>query len=123
LPEGPPKYLYGQQEECRQVLEEAGFDGNSMTYETRLAEWQLPTAGYVFEAERNTGVRTAGILERQSPEILEKIRIALENGIKQFARGNEFVLPMAAHVVVVSKARAGSPEPHISIFNSPSLSI
>jgi len=26
LPEGPPKYLYGQQEECRQVLEEAGFD-------------------------------------------------------------------------------------------------
>jgi len=74
-----------------------------MTYETRLAEWQLPNAGYVFEAERNAGVRTAGILKRQSPEILEKIRIALENGIKQFARGNEFVLPMAAHVIVVSK--------------------
>jgi ubiquinone/menaquinone biosynthesis C-methylase UbiE len=103
LPEGPPKYLFGQQEECRQVLEEVGFDGNSMTYETRLAEWQLPTAGYVFEAERNAGVRTAGILERQSPEILEKIRIALENGIKQFARGNQFVLPMAANVIVVSK--------------------
>jgi ubiquinone/menaquinone biosynthesis C-methylase UbiE len=103
LPESPPKYLFGQQEECRQVLEEAGFDGNSMTYETRLAEWQLPTAGYVFEAERNAGVRTAGILERQSQETLEKIRIALENGIKQYARGNEFVLPMAANVIVVSK--------------------
>ena len=48
-------------------------------------------------------VRTAGILLRQSPETLGAIRIAIENGIKQYARGNEFVLPMAAHVVVVSK--------------------
>jgi ubiquinone/menaquinone biosynthesis C-methylase UbiE len=103
LPEGPPKYLYGQQEECRQVLEESGFDGSLMTYETRLAEWRLPTAGHVFEAEKNAGVRTAGLLERQSPEVLEKIRIALENGIKQFARGNEFILPMAANVIVASK--------------------
>jgi hypothetical protein len=34
---------------------------------------------------------------------LEAIRIALENGIKQYARGNEFVLPMAANVILVSK--------------------
>jgi ubiquinone/menaquinone biosynthesis C-methylase UbiE len=103
LPEGPPKYLYGEPEECRKVLERSGFDGNSMTYETRLVEWQLPDAGYLFEAERNAGVRTAGILAHQSPEALEKIRVALENGIKQFARRNHFVLPMAAHVVVVSR--------------------
>ncbi len=103
LPEGPPKYLYGEREECRQVLQGAGFDGTSMSYETRTVEWRLPDAGYYFEAERNAGVRTAGILARQSPEALEAIRIALENGIRQYARGNEFVLPMAAHVVVVSK--------------------
>jgi SAM-dependent methyltransferase len=103
LPEGPPKYLYGETEECRQVLKRAGFDGTSMSYETRTVEWKLPDAGYYFEAERNAGVRTAGILARQSPEKLEKIRIALENGIKRYARGNEFALPMAAHVVVVSK--------------------
>ena len=103
LPEGPPRYLYGEREECRQVLEQAGFEGRSMTYETRLIEWHLPDAGYLFEAERNAGVRTAGILAHQSPEALEKIRVALENGIKQFARGNRFVLPMVANVVVVSK--------------------
>jgi ubiquinone/menaquinone biosynthesis C-methylase UbiE len=103
LPEGPPKYLYGEREECRQVLKRAGFDDASMSYQTRTVEWHLPDAGYYFEAERNAGVRTAGILERQSPETLEKIRIALENGIKQYARGKQFVLPMAAHVVVVSK--------------------
>jgi len=103
LPEGPPKYLYGEPEQCRHVLKRAGFDRASMSYETRMVEWELPDAGSLFEAERNAGVRTAGILARQSPETLEAIRIALENGIKQYARGNEFVLPMAAHVVVVSK--------------------
>jgi hypothetical protein len=103
LPEGPPKYLYGEREECRQVLKRAGFDDASMSYETRTAEWHLPEAGSYFEAERNAGVRTAGILLRQSPETLEAIRVAIENGIKQYARGNEFVLPMTAHVVVVLK--------------------
>ena len=103
LPEGPPKYLYGEPEECRQVLKRAGFDGTSMSYETRTVEWHLPDAGYYFEAERNAGVRTAGILARQSPETLHKIRIAIENGIRQFAREDRFVLPMAAHVIVVSK--------------------
>ncbi len=103
LPEGPPKYLYGEREECRQVLKRAGFDGTSMSYETHTVEWHLPDAGFYFEAERNASVRTAGLLARQSLETLEAIRVALEKGIKQYARGNEFVLPMAANVVVVSK--------------------
>ena len=85
------------------MLKRAGFDDASMSYETRTVEWHLPDAGYYFEAEQNAGVRTAGMLARQSPEILEKIRIALEVGIKQYARGDKFVLPMAAHAVVVAK--------------------
>ncbi len=103
LPEGPPKYLYSERDECRQVLERVGFDGASMSYETRTVEWHHPHASYYFEAERNAGVRTAGILARQSPETLAAIRVAIESGIKQYVRGNEFVLPMAAHVIVVSK--------------------
>jgi hypothetical protein len=43
------------------------------------------------------------MLARQSPETLEAIRAAIENEIKQYARGKEFVVPMAAHVIVVSK--------------------
>ena len=103
LPQGPPKYLYGECDECREVLERVGFEGASMIYETCTVEWHHSHAGYYFEAERNAGVRTAGILARQSPETLEAIRVAIENGIKQYARGNEFVLPMTAHVIVVSK--------------------
>jgi SAM-dependent methyltransferase len=104
LPEGPPHYLYGDRQECQKVLEHAGFDGNSMNYNTRTVEWRLPSASYFFQAERDAGVRTAGLLARQSPERLDAIRVAIENGIRRYARGSEIVLPMAARVVVVSKA-------------------
>ena len=104
LPEGPPRYLYGEREECRKVLEETGFDGNSMSHEKHTVEWHLPSASSFFEAERDAGVRTAGLLTRQSPETLDAIRIAIENGMQRHARGNGFVLPMTAHVVVASKA-------------------
>jgi len=104
LPQGPPHYLYGDKDECRKVLEEAGFDGDSMNYNTRTVEWCLPSASYFFQAEREAGVRTAGLLARQSPERLDAIRIAIENDIQRYARGSEIVLPMATRVIVVSKA-------------------
>jgi ubiquinone/menaquinone biosynthesis C-methylase UbiE len=103
LPEGPPHYLYGEMEECRRVLEQSGFDGNSMSYETRTVEWYLPTASYFFEAERDAGVRTAGLLARQSPDKLHAIRVSIENQMQRYATGNEFVLPMTAQVVTVAK--------------------
>jgi hypothetical protein len=74
-----------------------------MSYDTRSVEWYLPTAGYFFEVERDAGVRTAGLLARQSPDRLNAIRIAVEGGVKRYARGNEFVLPMTAHVIAVWK--------------------
>ena len=103
LPEGPPHYLYGEEEECRKVLEQSGFDGASLNYDTRTVQWRLPSASYFFEAERDAGVRTAGLLARQSPEALAAIRNAIESGMMRHAQGAEFVLPMTAHVVVVSK--------------------
>ena len=37
--------------------------------------------------ERDAGVRTAGLLARQSPERLEAIRAGIENGVNRYARG------------------------------------
>ena len=74
-----------------------------MIYETCTMEWHLPAASYFFEAERDAGVRTAGLLARQSPEKLHAIRVAIENQMQRYATGNEFVLPMTAHVVTVAK--------------------
>jgi ubiquinone/menaquinone biosynthesis C-methylase UbiE len=103
LPEGPPRYLYEQKEECRTVLEKAGFDGGSMIYETHSVGWHLRSANYFFEAERDAGVHTAGLLARQSPDRLSAIRAAIEEQVRLYQRGNEFVIPMTAHIVVVSK--------------------
>ncbi|HYY35939.1 MAG TPA: class I SAM-dependent methyltransferase [Candidatus Binatia bacterium] len=104
LPQGPPHYLYGDEEECRKVLAGVGFDGPSLIFQTRSVEWTLPSASFLFEAERNAGVRTAGLLARQSPERLEAIQRAIENGVKRYPRNGRFVVPFAAHIVVVSKS-------------------
>jgi ubiquinone/menaquinone biosynthesis C-methylase UbiE len=103
LPQGPPHYLYGDKEECRKVLGRAGFDGESLAFQTRLVEWNLSSASFLFEAERDAGVRTAGLLARQSRERLDSIQQAIEDGVKRYVRGDRFVIPFAAHVIVVSK--------------------
>jgi ubiquinone/menaquinone biosynthesis C-methylase UbiE len=103
LPQGSPRYLYDERKECRKVLEQTGFDSSSMIYETRSVEWHIPTARYLFEAERDAGVRTAGLLARQSPERLSAISMSIEREVSRYARENEFVIPMAAHLVVVAK--------------------
>ena len=114
LPEGPPKCLFGEREECRQVLERAGFDGASMSYETRTVEWHHPARRVtILKPERNAGVRTAGILAPAIAGDIEKaIRVAIESGIKQYARGNEFVYqwrPRSCRVEAVGLSMPGPP--------------
>jgi ubiquinone/menaquinone biosynthesis C-methylase UbiE len=103
MPEGPSKFLYADKEECRKTLERDGFDGESVVFETDLVEWNVPTPDYLFEAERDAGVRTAGLLARQSSDRLDAIRRAIEDGVERYAKGDGFAIPMAAHVIVASK--------------------
>src|SRR2546423_809105 len=105
LPPGPPYYLFESPEEFRSALERAGFDGASMSFKVHRIEWKVPTASFIFEAELNAGVRTAGLLARQTPEVLRAIRAALEKAVKPYARGNGFAIPKAAYVVAARKAR------------------
>jgi len=103
VPEGPSKFLYADKEQCRKALEHEGFDGESMIFETRSVEWNVPTPQYLFEAERDAGVRTAGFLARQSSDRLDAIKRAIEDGVRRYAKGDGFAIPMAAHIVVASK--------------------
>ena len=103
MPDGPSKFLYANRQECRKILERDGFDGQSMIFETHLVEWNVPTSRYLFEAERDAGVRTAGLLARQSSDRLDPIRRAIEDGVQRYAKGDGFAIPMAAHIVVASK--------------------
>lgn len=103
LPAGPPHHLYSGRDEFRKALERAGFDGASMIFKLHTIRWKVPTARFAFDAERNAGVRTAGLLARQTPETLRAIQSTIESAVSPYAKDNGFAIPKAAYVVAVSK--------------------
>jgi SAM-dependent methyltransferase len=104
LPPGPPFYLFENSEEFRKALSRAGFDGASMKFKLHTIEWKVPTADFVFEAERNAGVRTAGLLARQTPEALHAIKTHMENAVRSYAKRDGFAIPESAYIVAVTKS-------------------
>jgi SAM-dependent methyltransferase len=103
LPPGPPFYLFENEEEFRKALERAGFDGASMIFKTHTIKWKVPSARFVFDAETKAGVRTAGLLARQTPEALQKIQAAIKKSVQTYASDGGFEIPKAAYVVGISK--------------------
>jgi ubiquinone/menaquinone biosynthesis C-methylase UbiE len=104
LPPGPPYYLYENEEEFRRALGRAGFNGESMKFKLHQIEWQVPSAGFVFEAEMNAGVRTAGLLARQKPEALRLIKSEIEAAVQKYGKGGVFAIPKAAYIIAVAKS-------------------
>jgi ubiquinone/menaquinone biosynthesis C-methylase UbiE len=103
LPPGPPYYLYESREEFRAALQRAGFDSDSMVFKIHTIEWNVPGAHYIFDAERNAGVRTAGLLARQTPETLRAIQSAIEKAVQPYAKGSGFAIPKSAYIVAAAK--------------------
>ena len=103
LPSGPAYYLYESPDEFRAALERCGFDGNSMVFKIHTIEWKIPTADFIFETERNAGVRTAGLLAKQTPEVLDAIRLAIAKSIRAYSTNDGFAVPKAAYIVAATK--------------------
>lgn len=103
LPPGPPFYLFENEEEFRKALERAGFDGESLSFKLHTIEWKVQTARFIFDAETKAGVRTAGLLARQTPKALRKIQASIEESVQQYATEDGFAIPKAAYVVGASK--------------------
>jgi ubiquinone/menaquinone biosynthesis C-methylase UbiE len=103
LPPGPPFYLFENENEFRQALARAGFKGESMSFKVHRIEWNVPSAQFIFDAETKAGVRTAGLLARQTPQALQKIQAAIEKSIEPYAKGDGFAIPKAAYIVAASK--------------------
>lgn len=99
LPPGPAYFSYGNPEECGHALGEAGFDPSSLTFRTETIEWKVPSASFLFDAERDAGVRNAGILALQTPEALMAIKGRIEASVRAYERGDGFVIPFTAHIV------------------------
>ena len=103
LPPGPPFYLFENEDGFRKALERSGFDGASMKFKVHRIEWSVPSARFIFDIELNAGVRTAGLLKRQTPQALQKIQTAIEESVRRYAQGNGFAIPKSAYIVAATK--------------------
>lgn len=105
LPEGPEFFAFGNLDDCRKGLGQAGFDPDTLVFRTVTVEWTVPTASHVLECERKAGVRTAAVLNAQSPEAQRAIEEQVIESMQDFVTEDGFKLPYAAHVVAVRKPR------------------
>jgi SAM-dependent methyltransferase len=103
LPEGPPFFLYSDPEECLKGLAAAGFKAPRITKVAQV--WRLPLGDGLFEAMRDSTVRTAGLLRAQKPSVLETIRTAMQDELAPYTKGNMVELPMPALIASAVKPK------------------
>jgi SAM-dependent methyltransferase len=99
IPQGPDSLILARPDACRTMLTAAGFDAASVTFQTVTQGWRVPTASYIFELERDAGVRTAALLAHQTAETLDAIQRDVEAGMRAFADAPGFLVPYTAHIV------------------------
>jgi len=104
VPQGPSYYVFSEPGECRTALGGAGFDVDTLRIDTVTVLWRVPTPEHLFEAQLHAGVRTAAVLHAQPPERLAAIRAAMVEGVRRYADGEEFALPIAARVITAARA-------------------
>jgi len=102
LPNGPPFFRYSDPEECKRGLIAAGFESPTVTKVSQL--WRLPAGDGLFNAMKDSTVRTAGLLRAQKPAALNKIREAMRAELETFTKGNFVELPMPALIATGVKA-------------------
>ena len=94
LPEGPPFFRFSEADECVRSLLVAGFESPTVGRVPQL--WRLPTGDGLFEAMKESTVRTAGLLHEQEPEVLAHIRDAIREAVEPYRKGDVIELPMPA---------------------------
>jgi ubiquinone/menaquinone biosynthesis C-methylase UbiE len=94
LPEGPPFFRFSEPDECIRSLLVAGFAAPKVVKIPQF--WRLPSPDSLFEFMKDSTVRTAGLLQAQKPEALEKIREAMREELQQYQKRNAVELPMPA---------------------------
>ena len=104
LPKGPDYFGYGDAGACRKTFGGLGFDPAALEFRTVTVDWQVPSGAFVFEAERDAGVRMAAVLAAQKPEVQRAIQAQLEAGLRPYATGNGIRIPYAAHVIAAKAA-------------------
>ena len=99
LPAGPPHHLFSGAKNFTGPWHE--LDGEWMIFKLHSIYWNVATTRYPFDAERDAGVRTAGLLARQTPARLQAIQSAIEESVRRYAKGDGFAIPKATYVIAV----------------------
>jgi SAM-dependent methyltransferase len=94
LPEGPPFFRYSDPDECKRGLIVAGFESPIVTKVSQV--WRLPAGDGLFNAMKDSTVRTAGLLRAQKPTVLNKIREAMRAELAKYTEGVVVKLAMPA---------------------------
>jgi SAM-dependent methyltransferase len=102
LPEGPPFFRYSDPDECTRGLLVAGFESPSVTKVQQV--WRLPAGDGLFNAMKDSTVRTAGLLRAQKPTVLDKIRDEMRGALVKYTKGDIVELPMPAWIAAGVKA-------------------
>ena len=94
LPEGPPFFRYSDPDECRRALIANGFASPKTVKVSQT--WRLPAGDGLFNAMKDSTVRTAGLLRAQKPTVLNKIREVMRVEVAPYTQGDLVELPMPA---------------------------
>jgi SAM-dependent methyltransferase len=101
LPSGPDFFRFAHPQESRAVFEAAGFVPRPIT--TVPLTWRVSSAEAVIDGFLAAGVRTRGILRKQSPAELEAIRRQVRSALAPYERDGRLELPMPCVVLSAHK--------------------
>jgi ubiquinone/menaquinone biosynthesis C-methylase UbiE len=101
LPPAPPIFRFSDPAECRKALTQAGFVDASVV-ELAL-QWRAPSADAILDCIYKSTVRTAMMLEHQTPDALDRIHRAIRESAQRFARGGTYEIAWPAMLAAARK--------------------
>jgi len=101
LPPAPPIFRFSDPAECRNALTRAGFVDASVL-ELAL-HWRAPSIEAILDFIYKGTVRTSMVLERQTPDALDRIHRAIREGAERFARGGAYEIAWPATLAAARK--------------------
>jgi SAM-dependent methyltransferase len=101
IPPGPPFFRFSDADESSRALRDAGFSDPEVREVSQT--WHIPSPETPFDLLRRCTVRTAAILNAQTPDALTKIQEAVVESAALYRVGDELRVPMACVLATACK--------------------
>jgi SAM-dependent methyltransferase len=93
LPPGPPLYQFSDARRCREALNAAKFDAESIRTELLTLTWRLPSSDGLPVAFREGSARLGARIKAQSPERWSAILEEVRQGARSYATKDGLAVP------------------------------